>query len=166
MDRIYRTTKYGFPCIFFTVKTCTGSGIVVVTIIPQYENEDILEMCSLAQEGEQAGARYTKMHTLIPKCARLFFMYDKLTYISKSQLNIPESQLCSLRSLTELLENVSIFKQWNPLWSPKFTVTDKSAVELGQLVKYSHQLFVYSVIFTEDKHGKDGFPKCTATGQK
>jgi len=42
MDGIYRTTKYGFPCIFLTVKTSIGSGMVVATIIPQYENEALL----------------------------------------------------------------------------------------------------------------------------
>ena len=42
MDGIYRTTKYGFPCIFLTVKTSIGTGMVVATIIPQYENEDLL----------------------------------------------------------------------------------------------------------------------------
>ena len=75
MDGIYRTTKYGFPCIFLTVKTCTGSGIVVATIIPQYENEDVL------------------------------------------------------------VEGLSILKQWNPLCSPKFTMTDKSAVQLWAIGK-------------------------------
>ena len=39
MDGIYRTTKYGFPCFFLTVKTSLGLGRVVATIIPQYENE-------------------------------------------------------------------------------------------------------------------------------
>lgn len=73
MDGIYRTTKYGFPCIFLTIKTSIGSGRVVATIIPQYENEDLLT------------------------------------------------------------EGLSILKQWNPLWSPKFTMTDKSAVELGAI---------------------------------
>lgn len=73
MDGIYRTTKYGFPCIFLTVKTSIGSGMVVAAIIPQYENEDILT------------------------------------------------------------EGLNILKQWNPLWSPKFTMTDKSAVELGAI---------------------------------
>ena len=42
MDGIYRTTKYGFPYIFLTVKTSIGSSMVVATIIPQYENEDLL----------------------------------------------------------------------------------------------------------------------------
>ena len=73
MDGIYRTTKYGFPCIFLTVKTSIGSGMVVATIIPQYENEDLL------------------------------------------------------------VEGITILKQWNALWSPKFTMTDKSAVELGAI---------------------------------
>ena len=73
MDGIYRTTKYGFPCIFLTVKTSIGSGMVVATIIPQYENEDLL------------------------------------------------------------VEGLTILKQWNALWSPKFTMTDKSAVELGAI---------------------------------
>ena len=71
MDEIYRTTKCGFLAFFDS----TGSGIVVATIIPQYENEDILDEC------------------------------------------------------------LSILKQWNPLWLPKFTMTDKSAVELGAIGK-------------------------------
>lgn len=73
MDAIYRTTKYGFPCIFLTVKTSIGSGRVVATIIPQHESEDLL------------------------------------------------------------IEGLNILKQWNPLWCPKFTMTDKSAVELGAI---------------------------------
>ena len=73
MDGIYRTTKYGFPCIFVTVKTSIGTGMVVTTIIPQYENEDLL------------------------------------------------------------VEGLTILKEWNPLWLPKFTMTDKSAVELGAI---------------------------------
>ena len=42
MDGIYRTTKYGFPCIFLTVRTSIGTGMVVATIIPQFENEDMI----------------------------------------------------------------------------------------------------------------------------
>ena len=42
MDGIYRTTKYGFPCFFLTVKTSLGLGRVVATIIPQYESEELL----------------------------------------------------------------------------------------------------------------------------
>ena len=42
MDAIYRTTKYGFPWFFLTVKTSLGIGRVVATIIPQNENEDML----------------------------------------------------------------------------------------------------------------------------
>ena len=42
MDGIYRTTKYGFPCIFLTVRTSIGRGMVVATIIPQFENEDLI----------------------------------------------------------------------------------------------------------------------------
>ena len=41
MDAIYRTTKYGFPCFFLTVKT-SQEQVVVATIIPQNENEDML----------------------------------------------------------------------------------------------------------------------------
>lgn len=73
MDGIYRTTKYGFPCIFLTVKTAIGSGRVVATVIPQHESEDLL------------------------------------------------------------IEGLNILKEWNPTWSPKFTMTDKSAVELGAI---------------------------------
>lgn len=42
MDGIYRTTKYGFPCFFVTVKTSLGLGRVVATIITQDETEDQL----------------------------------------------------------------------------------------------------------------------------
>ena len=42
MDSVYRTTKYGFLCFFVTVKTSLGMGRVVATIIPQYENEQVL----------------------------------------------------------------------------------------------------------------------------
>ncbi len=42
MDGIYRTTKYEFPCVFLTVKTSIGTGMVVATIIPQHENEDMI----------------------------------------------------------------------------------------------------------------------------
>ena len=42
MDGIYRATKYGFPCIFLTVRTSIGTGMVVATIIPQFENEDMI----------------------------------------------------------------------------------------------------------------------------
>ena len=73
MDGIYKTTKYGFPCIFLTVKTSIGTGRVVATIIPQYESEDLLT------------------------------------------------------------EGLNILKNWNPLWSPRFTMTDKSAIELGAI---------------------------------
>ena len=38
----YRTTKYGFPCFFLTVKTSLGIGRVVATIIPQHESEKLL----------------------------------------------------------------------------------------------------------------------------
>ena len=42
MDGIYRTTKYGFPCFFVTVKTSLGIGRVVATIITQDETEALL----------------------------------------------------------------------------------------------------------------------------
>lgn len=42
MDGIYRTTKYGFPCFFLTVKTSLSVGRVIGTIIPQYESEELL----------------------------------------------------------------------------------------------------------------------------
>ena len=42
MDGIYRTTKYGFPCIFLTVRTSIGTGMVVARTIPQFENEDMI----------------------------------------------------------------------------------------------------------------------------
>ena len=73
MDSVYRTTKYGFPCFFLTVKTSLGMGRVVATVIPQYENEELL------------------------------------------------------------VEGLEILKQWNPTWSPSFTMTDKSSVELGAI---------------------------------
>ena len=34
-----------------------------------------------------------------------------------------------------LVKGLSILKRCNPLWSPKFTMTDKSAVELGAISK-------------------------------
>lgn len=73
MDGIYRTTKYGFPCFFLTVKTSLGLGRVVATIIPQYESEAILA------------------------------------------------------------EGLNILKDWNPCWSPRYTMTDKSSIELGAI---------------------------------
>ena len=73
MDGIYRTTKYGFPCFFLTVKTSLGLGRVVATIIPQYESEELLA------------------------------------------------------------EGLRILKEWNPNWSPCYTMRDKSSVELGAL---------------------------------
>lgn len=73
MDSVYRTTKYGFPCFFLTVKTSLGMGRVVATVIPQYESEELL------------------------------------------------------------VEGLQILKQWNPSWSPLFTMTDKSSVELGAI---------------------------------
>lgn len=42
MDGIYRTTKYGFPCFFITVKTSLGMGRVAATIISQDESEELL----------------------------------------------------------------------------------------------------------------------------
>ena len=42
MDGIYRTTKYGFPCFFVTVKTSLGIGQVVATIVTQDETELLL----------------------------------------------------------------------------------------------------------------------------
>ena len=33
----------------------------------------------------------------------------------------------------DLLEGLTVLKEWNPLWLPKFTMTDKSAVELGAI---------------------------------
>lgn len=42
MDGIYRTTKYGFPCFFVTVKTSLGIGRVVATIVTQDETELLL----------------------------------------------------------------------------------------------------------------------------
>ena len=73
MDGIYRTTKYGFPCFFLTVKTSLGLDRVVATIIPQYESEELLA------------------------------------------------------------EGLRILKEWNPDWSPCYTMTDKSSVKLGAL---------------------------------
>ena len=32
-----------------------------------------------------------------------------------------------------LIEGLKILKEWNPEWCPKFTMTDKSAVELGAI---------------------------------
>ncbi len=73
MDAIYRTTKYGFPCFFLTVRTSIGTGMVIATIIPQHENEDMIT------------------------------------------------------------EGLSILKQWNPEWSPKYSMTDKSDAELNAI---------------------------------
>ena len=73
MDGIYRTTRYGFPCFFLTVKTSLGLGRVVATIILQYEGEDFLA------------------------------------------------------------EGLKILKEWNPHWSPRYTMTDKSSIELGAI---------------------------------
>ena len=42
MDAIYKTCKYNFPCFFLTVKTSVGIGQVVATIIPEFENEEML----------------------------------------------------------------------------------------------------------------------------
>ena len=70
MDSVYHTTKYGFPCFFVTIKTSLGMGRVVATIIPQYENEELLT------------------------------------------------------------EGLQVLKKWNPKWSPRFSMTDKSSVEL------------------------------------
>ena len=42
MDGIYRTTKYGFPCFFVTVKISLGIGRVVATIVTQDETELLL----------------------------------------------------------------------------------------------------------------------------
>ena len=56
MDGVYRTTKYGFPCFFVTVKTSLGMGRVVATIIPQYENEQLLtEGLQVLKGGTQNG---------------------------------------------------------------------------------------------------------------
>ena len=74
--------------IFLTVKTSIGTGMVVATIIPQYENEDLL------------------------------------------------------------VEGLTILKEWNTLWIPKFTMTDKSAVELGAI----GQVFPSSVRLLCDFH--------------
>ena len=68
MDGIYRTTKYGFPCFFLTIKTSLGTGRVVATIIPQHESEELLA------------------------------------------------------------QGLQILKEWNPNWSPRFTMTDKSSM--------------------------------------
>ena len=73
MDSVYRTTKYGFPCFFVTVKTSLGIGRVVATIIPQYESEELLT------------------------------------------------------------EGLCVLKKWNPNWSPHFSMTDKSSVELNAI---------------------------------
>ncbi len=84
MDAIYRTTKYGFPCFFLTVYTRTsiGTGMVIATIIPQHENEDMIT------------------------------------------------------------EGLSILKQWNPEWSPKYSMTDKSDAELKNSIPINHSSFV------------------------
>lgn len=73
MDAVYRTTKYGFPCFFLTVKTSLGMGRVVGTIILQCENEELLT------------------------------------------------------------DGLHMLKQWNPSWCPKFSMTDKSTVELAAI---------------------------------
>lgn len=75
MDGVYHTTKYGFPCLFLTVKTSLGMGRVVATIIPQYESEELLT------------------------------------------------------------EGMQVLKQWNPKWSPQFSMTDKSSVELSAIAR-------------------------------
>ena len=30
-------------------------------------------------------------------------------------------------------EGLRILKEWNPIWSPRYTMTDKSSVELGAI---------------------------------
>ena len=65
MDAIYRTTKYGFPCFFLTVKTSLGLGRVVATIIPQHETEDMVT------EGLQILKQWN------PNWKPLYFMMDK-----------------------------------------------------------------------------------------
>ncbi|XP_065891799.1 uncharacterized protein [Dysidea avara] len=42
MDAIYKTNRYAFPCFFLVVKTSIGVGIVVGTIIPQFETADLI----------------------------------------------------------------------------------------------------------------------------
>lgn len=65
MDGIYRTTKYGFPCFFVTVKTSLGIGRVVATIILQEETEELLT------EG------LTILKKWNPKWSPSFYMTDK-----------------------------------------------------------------------------------------
>ena len=67
MDGIYSTTKYGFPCIYVTLKTSIGTGMVVATIIPQYENEDLLvEGLTILKEWDPLWL--PKIHHDRPKC--------------------------------------------------------------------------------------------------
>ena len=61
--------------MYETVKTSIGIGMVVATIIPQHENEDVIA------------------------------------------------------------EGLAILKQWNPGWLPKYSMTDKSTVELNAIDK-------------------------------
>ena len=47
-----------------------------------------------------------------------------------------------------LVEGLTILKEWNPLWLPQFTMTDKSAVEIGAI----GQVFRSSVQLQCDFH--------------
>ena len=65
MDGIYRTTKYGFPCFFLTVKTSLGLGRVVATIIPQYKSEELLaEGLAILKEWNP---KWSPCHTMTDK---------------------------------------------------------------------------------------------------
>ena len=56
-----------------------------------------------------------------------------------------------------LVEGVTILKEWNTLWIPKFTMTDKSAVELGAI----GQVFPSSVRLLCDFHRSQWVSKST-----
>jgi len=132
MDAIYRTTKYGFPCFFLTVKTSLGIGRVVATIIPQNENEDMLT------EGIQILKQWN------PEWQPLYFMMDKSTVELNAVGNVFPScfrLLCDFR-------RAQAWQRWVSKSANGVTSRDKDNMVLTYLKKLAYAItgkFVVSV---------------------
>ena len=107
MDGIYRTTKYGFPCFFVTVKTSLGIGRVVATIVTQDETELLLtEGLKILKQWnpnwtpsffmtDKSSIELGAIGSIFPNCIRLLCDFHRAQawerWVSKTANGVPSS---------------------------------------------------------------------------
>lgn len=119
MDGIYRTTKYGFPCFFVTVKTSLGVGRVAAVIISQDESEEMLiEALALLKKWnpkwnpsyfmtDKSSVELGAIENVFPKCVRLLCDFHRAQawerWVNKGANGVlPQDKVVVLSYLKEL----------------------------------------------------------------